>query len=473
MKTSLLLILVIPYLMLAQTDYNQMTNWYYHPNRAFNFIENYNLDIALVNRDLEVDSIIQITNNAGVNTGVDIFWVHPTHLTNPPIKPTTIPIEDQDQTYIGLAILGQGALLSKYGRFYAPKYRQASPSSFLGFGYSEQERATALLETYSDIKAAFLNYMEKYNNGNKIILAGHSQGSFLLAMLLRDLFDTNPQMKELLVTASLGGMSYVYAKPGTFSGGWWENIPLCTYTNECGCVHYWRSYEENEELPDPNTNLPSFSQILADSGLVYRITDINTDLLLQDSIFYGAESSQLRYYIAPDANYNLAPGYNIIAFDSLYSIRFKREADFKAGFALKRNGDPFDNRPNDIDSNKTNPFFSDGDLHVKDYHIYIWALMKQIDSKLEECKTTSYNINYSNSSDFIVYPIPNSGEIKIELSSNQVKRSIHSFIIMNNLGQKIKTFEMNANVETINIDTKGVYYIISNNGFGTKKIVIN
>lgn len=405
MKRTFTLFILIPYILSAQTDYKQLTNWYYHPDKVFNFIENYDLDIAVIDQNLEIDSIIQVENNSGTNTGVDVFWVHPTHLTNPPSFPTSISIQNQDVNYIGLAILGQGALLSKYGRFYAPKYRQASPSAFLGFGYTASQRANALIDTYSDIKAAFLNYLNNHNNGNKIILAGHSQGSFLLAMLLRDLFDSNPLLKDQLVTASLGGMGYVYSSPDTFQGGWWQNMPLCTITNECGCVHYWRSYEHSEDIPTPNPNFPSFNQILVDSGLVYRITDLDNDLFRQDSLFYGLTASPLRYYITPDASYNLAAGYNNIAFDSLYSINFKRESKSEVGLSLERIDYVDDLRPNDIDSMQTNPFFSEGDLHTKDYHIYIWSLMEQIDSKLDECQTTtSINNNLSSTDKFLIYP---------------------------------------------------------------------
>ena len=472
MKKFFILFILVPYILTAQTDYNQLINWYYHPDKTVNFIENYGLDIAVINKNLAVDSIIPIENNAGTNTGVDVFWVHPTHLTNPPTFPTTVSIQDQNLNFIGLSILAQGALLSKYGRFFAPKYRQASPSSFLGFGSTELERAIALMDTYSDIKAAFLHYMANHNNGNKIILAGHSQGSFLLAMLLRDLFDNNTQLRNQLVTASLAGMGYVYSSPGIFQGGWWENIPLCTTSNECGCVHYWRSYEAGEDLPQPNLNFPSFNQILVDSGLVYRTTDLSNDWIWQDSSFYGAVKSPLRYYVTPDASYNLAPGYNIIAFDSLYAIQLKRESEVEVGFVLERVEYPNDLRPNDIDTMQTNPFFSEGDLHTKDYHIYIWSLMEQIDHKLGGCNrvTSTYN-NQMDNRDFLVYPNPSSGTFQIKLNTSIQAIDKEVFTVVNCLGQVVQRFEMNSTEKLLQIDAKGIYYIISKNS--VKKLIIN
>ena len=365
-------------------DYNTMSNWYFHPNQSFNFLQSYNLDIAVVDENLNINSTIDMSNNATTNTGIDVFWVHPTHLENPPILPSTVSIEDQDTNYIGLTILAQGALLAKYGRFFAPKYRQATPASFLSAFHTEEERAIALLETYSDIKASFQNYLIHHNNGNKIILAGHSQGSFLLAMLLRDLFDTNPELREKLVTAALGGMGYVYASNNSTLGGWWQNIGLCTTKSECGCVHYWRSYENDKDIPEPISTFPAFSETLVNSGVVYRTTDINNDTFFQDNLMFSAQSSPLRY-IAPGNPYDFSNGANFVAFDGMYNARFKRESNLKTGLAIEYVANISDQRPNELENLQSSVIFSEGDFHIKDYHIYIWALMQQIDEKISTC----------------------------------------------------------------------------------------
>ncbi len=456
MRFFLLLLLFIPIRLTAQTDYDQLPNWYFHPEKVFNFIENYGLDIAVIDKNLDVDYVIPIENNAGNNTGVDVFWLHPTELTSAPAFPTAIPLADQNTTLIGGIILAQGALLAKYGRFFAPKYRQASPAAFLGFNFSEEERAEALLDSYSDVKAAFMHYLENYNEGNKIILAGHSQGSFLLGMLIRDVFDNNPQLRDQLVTASLGGMGYVYAKPGSFQGGWWENIPLCTVMNECGCVHFWRSYDEEEDIPEANSTLPSFNQVLVDSGLVYRTTDLANDWLLQDSLFYGTSSSPLRYYITPDASYNLGGEANIIAFDSMYTARFNRESDSEIGLVLDVSQEASDQRPNELIGPSSNPFFSDGDFHVKDYHVYTWALLEQIDAKLEGCSAGPTSSSQATQNEVQVYPNPTTDRITIsgELTMHQVE-------VVGSTGQFHQAFKLSGNVQTIDVSNlpAGLYFL--------------
>jgi len=369
---------------ISTIDYNTISNWYFHPNQPFNFLQTYDLDIAVIDENLSVSSNIEISNNATTNTGVDVFWVHPTHLENPSTFPSTVSIENQDTNYIGLTVLAQGALLAKYGRFFAPKYRQATPASFLSSSHSEEERAIGLLEAYSDIKASFKNYLDNHNNGNKIILAGHSQGSFLLAMLVRDLFDTNPELREKLVTAALGGMGYVYASNTSTLGGWWENIGLCTTTNECGCVHYWRSYENDKIIPEPNSTLPSFSETLENSGLVYRTTDINNDTFFQDDLIFGIQSSPMRY-ITPGIQYSFSNGANFVAFDNMYTARFKRESSIRIGLVVNYIANISDQRPNELENVISPSTFVAGDYHIKDYHIYIWSLIQQIDEKINNC----------------------------------------------------------------------------------------
>ncbi|MEL6803345.1 MAG: DUF3089 domain-containing protein, partial [Bacteroidota bacterium] len=313
----------------AQTDYSNLLNWYFHPDKLVNILANYNLDVAVIAKDLSVTETLDIPNRSTEDTGVDVFWVHPTQLVNPPDFPTTIPLDDQPASVIAPTIIAQGGLLAQYGRFFAPRYQQASPAAFLDGSFSEGDRSEALSDAYSDVKAAFQYYMENYNGGNRVILAGHSQGSYHLGMLLSELFDDSPEWQDLLVTASLGGMAYAYAGQSELVGGWWENIPLCSEINQCGCIHNWRSFKETQFIPNLATALPPFNSTLVDSGLVHRTLDVETDQVILDSVFYGPESSPLRYYITPSANFDPEVGTNFVAFDSMFTVRMKRTSNVK------------------------------------------------------------------------------------------------------------------------------------------------
>ncbi len=467
MRKSILFFLLIYNFSFAQTDYSDLTNWYYHPDKLLNLVENYDLDIAVISKDLSIDSLIEVDNQSTTNTGVDVFWVHPTQLIDPPSNPTVVELSDQPFALISATILVQGALLAKYGRFFAPRYRQASPASFLNPVYSDSTRAAALISTYSDIKAAFLHYLDSHNNGNRIILAGHSQGSFLLAMLLRDLFDNNPDLRSRLVTAALGGMPYVHASSGSYLGGQWENIPLCTQKNECGCIHNWRSFKEAQTIPALVTTLPVFNQVLADSGLVYRTVNLAEDWFVHDSLIYSAESAYLRYYIAPDANYNLGGGPNFIAFDSLYLARNKRTSATKTVLAIDYIEDATDQRPNDLLPLEGGLEFLLSGFHTKDYHIYLWALLNQIDAKLDACATTSVATSNIKSTTVNVYPNPSHGTFYIE--TDAALSNDDELTIVDVYGRVVKKMLL-AQSQEVQLDQKGIYFLLSK--YGRQTIVI-
>ncbi|MDO5972041.1 DUF3089 domain-containing protein [Flavivirga aquimarina] len=369
---------------ISNLDYSQMENWAFHPDNNATIINGYNLDIAVIDENLEVESIIPIENNSFKNTGVDVFFVHPTVLAQITDPAQAIDIEEQQGLLISLTIIAQGGLLSKYGRLFAPRYRQSTGQTYSST-ISKELQASVLETSYSDIKAAFLEYLDNYNNGNKIILAGHSQGSYLLAMLLRDLFDENQSLRNKLVTAALGGMGYIYSDKDTYSDGWWKNISLCKTEEECGCVNNWASFEETQTLPDINTGLPAFNEILVDKGLVYRTIDETNDWFIQDSSYYGDEPTPLRYYIAPDAAYDFADEANFIAFDNLYTARFRRDGLLNTALSIEYSPLANDNRPNDLAEAQNHPNYNNWGYHTKDYHIYLWALMEQIDMKLQNC----------------------------------------------------------------------------------------
>ena len=453
----------------AQTDYSQLVNWYFHPDKPLNLIGNYDLDIAVIDKDLSVDSTISITNNSETNTGLDVFWVHPTQLTNPPSTPANVSLDNQPYSIISSTIIAQGALLAKYGRFYAPRYQQASPASFLDSNYSDSARAAAILTAYNDVKAAFQNYLTNHNNGNRVILAGHSQGSFLLGMLIRDLFDNNAELRSKLLTASLGGKGDFHAAIGEYSGGQWENVPLCTTMNQCECIHTWRSFKETQDIPDVVNTLPVFNTTLVDSGLVNRNVDLTTDWFVQDSLFYNSTSTPLRYYIAPDAGYNLGGGSNFIAFDSLYTARFKRTSNTKLALVVDYTNHSDDQRPNDLLPVENSSVFLTGGFHSKDYHIYLWALMEQIDAKVMGCNTVSNVEVLPNTVDHLkVYPNPSNGAFTLEIDATIPSGDF--ITITDVLGRVVRKIDSRSIIQ-INLNHSGVYFLISK--YGTIRIIVN
>lgn len=80
-------------------------------------------------------------------------------------------------------------------RFFAPFYRQASLIALNEPGGVDNEYFDL---AYEDVHAAFLYYLEHYNGGRPIVLAGFSQGGILCVRLLKEFFG-DPELQSRLV----------------------------------------------------------------------------------------------------------------------------------------------------------------------------------------------------------------------------------------------------------------------------------
>ncbi|MDV6261914.1 DUF3089 domain-containing protein [Rhodococcoides yunnanense] len=141
----------------------------------------------------------------------------------------------------------QAARFNTECRVFAPVYRQ-TPAVVLPAALIGAARASIDL-AYSDVRAAWDNYMATENNGRGVILIGHSQGTFMLRKLMRETFDQDPALRQQLVGAFLMGGNVVTAR-GSTTGGDFANIPLCTEQGRFGCVV---AYSTNTLLPPIST----------------------------------------------------------------------------------------------------------------------------------------------------------------------------------------------------------------------------
>lgn len=80
-------------------------------------------------------------------------------------------------------------------RFFAPYYRQAGLNVY---ELPPEEREAYLSLAYEDIKEAFTYYLEHFNQGRPIVLAGFSQGADMSIRLLKDCF-AREEVNDLLV----------------------------------------------------------------------------------------------------------------------------------------------------------------------------------------------------------------------------------------------------------------------------------
>ena len=169
---------------------------------------------------------------AALDPDVDCFYVYPTvdltltpgnHTDFSDIKPMLDPL------------LSQAARFTQSCRVFAPLYRQATIGSYSGSHPEIFELA------YQDVLEAFRHYMGQYNNGRKLIIMGHSQGSEMTTRLLQEEFDDVPELRQQLIVALVIGGS-VEVPVGKLLGATFHNLPLCTSEAQTECVIAYRSF---------------------------------------------------------------------------------------------------------------------------------------------------------------------------------------------------------------------------------------
>jgi len=163
----------------------------------------------------------------------DVFFLHPTtyigkgHTWNASLQSEELNTRTDETT-----ILYQASIFNAAGRVYAPRYRQAHLKSF---STTDKLSAKAALDlAYADLRDAFQYYLDHYNNGRPIIIAGHSQGALHAIHLLKEFFDGKPLQQQLVA-------AYVVGWPVLKDE--FSNLTPCESPNQIGCVCSWRTFK--------------------------------------------------------------------------------------------------------------------------------------------------------------------------------------------------------------------------------------
>lgn len=187
------------------------------------------------------DSIPAPLRNEPIDSTVDVFFLHPTMLTsNKSIDRENARIDDPviNRKTDYTSILYQASVFNQQCRVFAPRYREAHLQNF----YNTDTVATSLAfnTAYKDITDAFDYYLEHYNNGHPIIIAGHSQGSKLAERLLKQYFEDKPLRNKLVVTYLAG-----WPVPKDY----FSSLPMCRDSIQTGCICSWRTFRKGY-IPD-------------------------------------------------------------------------------------------------------------------------------------------------------------------------------------------------------------------------------
>ena len=133
----------------------------------------------------------------------DVFFICPT-VYGGDSENFNMALDDEEtrQNFLGATNMEKG-IYDTDCRFFAPYYRQVGLSVYQ---MDVQDREQYLEIAYEDVKQAFEYYMENYNDGRPIVLAGFSQGADMCIRLLKDCF-ADEEVKDLLVACYAIGWS--------------------------------------------------------------------------------------------------------------------------------------------------------------------------------------------------------------------------------------------------------------------------
>ena len=179
-----------------------------------------------------------LRNKEATDQTIDVFFVHPTTLTNQEDTNRNALIDDaaiNSKTDYS-AILYQASVFNADCRVFAPRYRQAHYNNYFTPDTARARQAFDL--AYKDVKEAFETYLKYYNNGRPIIIASHSQGTTHAARLLKEFFE-GKTLGNKLVGAYLIGMPV----PETY----FTTLKPCNDSLATGCFVSWRTYEKGFE----------------------------------------------------------------------------------------------------------------------------------------------------------------------------------------------------------------------------------
>lgn len=273
---------------------------------------------------------------ASAHPSAAVFFIHPTSYLNR--ARWNAPLDDAEtNARAALFLRGQASAFNASGAIWAPRYRQATFGAFLT-DQPEAMKARAL--AYSDVLAAFDEFLKEIGPDRPIILAGHSQGALHLTHLLRDRIAGTALAKRIVAAYVVG---WPISKTADLPA---LGLPECTHADQAGCILSWQTFAEPADpslifnvfdqttgfageprkgtalvCTNPLTGTPDASApASANLGTLYPAADLTTAAITAGKVPAKCEGRGILSIGAPPAlvgNYVL-PGNNYHVFD--YSL---------------------------------------------------------------------------------------------------------------------------------------------------------
>ena len=177
------------------------------------------------------------------NAPVDCFYVYP-----------TVSRDGALNSDMNAGPEENGAAATQFARFagvcqtFAPVYRQMTLAAVAAFSTGTADITGPATLAYSDVAAAWRNYLATRNGGRPFVLIGHSQGSALLQQLIAREIETNSGVAARMKLAIIPGFNLLVPQ-GRLVGGTLKKTPLCSRVGQTGCVISWVSFREKNVPP--------------------------------------------------------------------------------------------------------------------------------------------------------------------------------------------------------------------------------
>lgn len=300
---------------------------------------------------------------------VDCFYVYPTVSTDP------TPFSDMTADPAEVNVVRQQfARFGSVCRQYAPLYRQVTLAG-LRTAIAGGGGGAALSKgpQYDDVRGAWKYYLEHHNRGRGVVLIGHSQGSYILAELIRQEIDGKPIQSQLVSAILLGAT--VSVAQGKDVGGSFQQVPLCRKPSQVGCVLTYVSFRATSP-PPANTRFGKVTE----PGMVAACTNpaaLNGGSGELKSYFFADGRTIIGMSPAPPW---VTPGRPIetmwVSVPGLLTARCASN-EHASYLEITVNGNPADPRTDDIrgDLGVGNQILKDWGLHLIDVNLGMGNLL--------------------------------------------------------------------------------------------------
>jgi hypothetical protein len=306
------------------------------------------------------------------DSAIDCFYVYPTMSRDGGMNSDLRPGDGEEKA----AVVSQFARFSGVCRTFAPIYRQMTLGAVAAAAAGANVAKPAML-AYADVRAAWREYLAKYNGGRPYVLIGHSQGSLMLQQLIANEIEGKPEAKRMKL-AIIPGFNLLVPQ-GKLTGGTFKTTSVCSKAGQTGCVMTWVSFREK--------NIPPAGAIfgVADKpGMTVACTNParpgSTDWVSLDS--YWSARSALPAPGGPIIwSTEGSPPSPFLRTEGLVSARCVNDGP-RGYLSIRTNADPSDKRTDRIGGEVSilGMFIPGWGMHLSDMSAPMGDLVRQVDA---------------------------------------------------------------------------------------------